>query len=424
LGKNKTILLSFQRIPWINPFLVKKECHGGRNLPKKESTLFSESPLESTIFLFLPSLYESFPFRSFIPNFSMKILVIPGDGIGQEVTTWGKKVIEKIAQKHGHSVSFEEGRMGHVAIEATGNPLPDETLEKARKSDAILFGAIGHIKYDNDPTAKVRPEQGLLKIRKELGLYANLRPIKLFDELLGASSLKPEILKGADILFFRELTGDVYFGEKKRSEDRKTASDLMIYHQYEVERIAEKAYKAAQVRSKRLCSVDKANVLESSRLWRETVQEVAKRYPDVETEHMFIDNAAMQLIKDPKRFDVVLTANLFGDILTDEASQIAGSMGMLASASVGDTIGFYEPIHGSAHDIAGKGVANPLASILSVALMFEISFGLKKEANAIVEAVAATLKEGFRTRDIADATTSKENLLGTESMGLKVLEKI
>ncbi len=354
----------------------------------------------------------------------MKILVIPGDGIGQEVTTWGKKVIEKIAQKYGHKVSFDEGMMGHVAIEATGNPLPDETLAKAKQSDAILFGAIGHIKYDNDPTAKVRPEQGLLKIRKELGLYANLRPIKLFDELLGASSLKPEILKGSDILFFRELTGDVYFGEKKRSEDRKTASDLMIYHQYEVERIAEKAYKAAQARSKRLCSVDKANVLESSRLWRETVQEVAKRYPDVETEHMFIDNAAMQLIKDPKRFDVVLTANLFGDILTDEASQIAGSMGMLASASVGDTIGFYEPIHGSAHDIAGKGVANPLASILSAALMFEISFGLKKEATAIVDAVAATLKEGFRTRDIADASTSKENLLGTEAMGMKVLEKI
>ena len=354
----------------------------------------------------------------------MKILVIPGDGIGQEVTTWGKKVIEKIAAKFGHAVSFDEALMGHVAIEATGNPLPDETLEKAHKSDAILFGAIGHIKYDNDPTAKVRPEQGLLKIRKELGLYANLRPIKLFDELLGASSIKPEILKGADILFFRELTGDVYFGEKKRSEDRKTASDLMIYHQYEVERIAEKAFKAAQSRSKRLCSVDKANVLESSRLWRETVQEVAKKYPDVTTEHMFIDNAAMQLIKDPKKFDVVLTANLFGDILTDEASQIAGSMGMLASASIGDNIGLYEPIHGSAHDIAGKGIANPLASILSVALMFEISFGLKKEADAILQAVSATLKDGFRTKDIADNSTLPTFLLGTDEMGSKVLERL
>jgi 3-isopropylmalate dehydrogenase len=354
----------------------------------------------------------------------MKILVIPGDGIGQEVTTWGKKIIEKIAQKYGHAVSFEEGLMGHMAIEATGNPLPDETLSKANNSDAILFGAIGHIKYDNDPSAKVRPEQGLLKIRKELGLYANLRPIKLFDELLGASSLKPEVLRGSDILFFRELTGDVYFGEKKRSSDGNTASDLMIYSRYEVERIAEKAFKAAQARSKRLCSVDKANVLESSRLWRETVQELAKHYPDVETEHMFIDNAAMQLIKDPKRFDVVLTANLFGDILTDEASQIAGSMGMLASASVGDKVGLYEPIHGSAHDIAGKGLANPLASILSAALMFEISFGLKSEANAIVDAVAATLKAGFRTKDIADASTLGNKLLGTDAMGEEVLSRI
>lgn len=350
------------------------------------------------------------------------ILVIPGDGIGQEVTTWGKKVLEKVATKFGHEFTFDEALMGHVAIEATGNPLPDETLEKARNSDAILFGAIGHIKYDNDPSAKVRPEQGLLKIRKELGLYANLRPIKLFDELLSASSIKPEILKGADILFFRELTGDVYFGEKKRSEDRNTASDLMVYSRYEVERIAIKAYEAARARSKRLCSVDKANVLESSRLWREVVQEIAQKYPDVETEHMFIDNAAMQLIKDPKRFDVVLTANLFGDILTDEASQIAGSMGMLASASVGDSVGFYEPIHGSAHDIAGKGIANPLASILSAALMLEISFGLKAEATAVIDAVDKFLKAGFRSKDIADSTTPADKVLNTDAVGQKVLE--
>jgi 3-isopropylmalate dehydrogenase len=261
-----------------------------------------------------------------------KILVIPGDGIGAEVTTWGKAVLEKIGEQYGHTFTFDEALMGHVAIEATGSPLPDETLEKAKASDAILFGAVGHAKYDNDPTAKVRPEQGLLGIRKALGLYANLRPIMLFDELLDASSLKPEILKGTDILFFRELTGDVYFGEKKRSEDRNTGSDLMIYHRYEVERIAKKAYEAALVRGKKLCSVDKANVLETSRLWREVVQDVAKQYPEVETEHMFVDNAAMQLVKNPKKFDVVLTANLFGDILTDEASQIAGSMGMLASA--------------------------------------------------------------------------------------------
>jgi len=352
------------------------------------------------------------------------ILVIPGDGIGQEVTKWGKASLEKIAELYGHQFSFEEAIMGHVAIEATGSPLPDETLEKAKASDAILFGAIGHAKYDNDPSAKVRPEQGLLKIRKELGLYANLRPILLFDELLDASSLKPEILRGTDILFFRELTGDVYFGEKNKAEDGSFASDLMNYHRYEVERIAIKAFEAAQLRSKRLCSVDKANVLETSRLWRDVVQEVSKRYPDVETEHMFIDNAAMQLVKNPGKFDVVLTANLFGDILTDEASQIAGSMGMLASASIGDGTGFFEPIHGSAHDIAGKNIANPLASILSAALMLEISFGLKEEAKAITNAVADTLKAGYRTTDITNISTTKDYILGTADMGTKVLEAI
>ena len=350
------------------------------------------------------------------------ILVIPGDGIGPEVTTWGKAVLENTAAEYGHEFTFDGALMGHAAIEATGVPLPDDTLVKARASDAILFGAIGHIKYDNDPSAKVRPEQGLLKIRKELGLYANLRPIMLFDELLDASSLKPEILKGTDILFFRELTGDVYFGEKKRSEDGQSASDLMIYHRYEVERIAVKAYEAAMLRGKKLCSVDKANVLESSRLWREVVQEVAKRYPEVETEHMFIDNAAMQLVKNPKKFDVVLTANLFGDILTDEASQIAGSMGMLASASIGDGTGFFEPIHGSAHDIAGQNKANPLASILSVALMLEISFGMTEEAKRITSAIDKTLKAGFRTSDIADAKTDPVKILGTKEMGQKVLE--
>ncbi len=350
------------------------------------------------------------------------ILVIPGDGIGQEVTKWGKGALAQVATNYGHEFTFDEALMGHAAIEVTGNPLPDETLEKARKSDAILFGAIGHAMYDNDPSLKVRPEQGLLKIRKELGLYANLRPIMLFDELLEASSIKPEILKGTDILFFRELTGDVYFGEKLRSDDRNTASDLMIYHRYEVERIAHKAFQAAQQRKKKVCSVDKANVLESSRLWRETVQEIAKQYPEVETSHMFIDNAAMQLIKDPKQFDVVLTANLFGDILTDEASQIAGSMGMLASASVGDGVGFYEPIHGSAHDIAGKNLANPLASILSAALMLEISFGLKKEGDELVAAVDKVLKEGYRTKDIADKNTEPSKILGTTAMGELVLQ--
>jgi len=353
-----------------------------------------------------------------------KITILPGDGIGKEVTTCGKKVLEQIGECFGHEFVFDEALIGHEAIEATGNPLPDETLTKLKNSDAILFGAVGHPKYDNDPTLPVRPEQGLLKMRKELGLYANLRPIKLFDELLEASSIKPEILKGADILFFRELTGDVYFGERGRKNDNDTAYDTMIYSRYEVERIAHKAFKAAQTRRKKLTSVDKANVLESSRLWRSVVQEVAKSYPDVTVEHMFVDAAAMKLIQKPTDFDVVVTGNLFGDILTDEASQIAGSMGMLASASVGEKVGLYEPIHGSAHDITGKGIANPLASILSAALLLDISLGLKEEADVVIRAVEQTLKEGFRTRDIADASTKHEKILGTEVMGNVVCNMI
>ncbi|WP_026631948.1 3-isopropylmalate dehydrogenase [Dyadobacter alkalitolerans] len=352
------------------------------------------------------------------------ILIVPGDGIGQEVTEVGKSVLVKIAEKFGHEFSYDEALMGHVAIEATGNPLPDETLEKMRNSDAILFGAVGHPKYDNDPTAKVRPEQGLLKMRKELGLYANLRPIKLFDELLSASSIKPEILKGSDILFFRELTGDIYFGEKGRKNDNNTAYDIAEYSRYEVERIGRKAFEAARTRGKRLMSVDKANVLETSRLWREVIQAIAPEYPDVTVEHQFVDSAAMLLIKDPRRFDVVVTANLFGDILTDEASQIAGSMGMLASASVGDSTGVYEPIHGSAHDITGKGIANPLASVLSAALLLDISFGLKEESDAIIAAVDKLLKDGFRTKDISDASTPAHLLLNTQSAGAELLKRI
>jgi 3-isopropylmalate dehydrogenase len=352
------------------------------------------------------------------------ILIVPGDGIGQEVTEVGKNVLVKIAEKFGHEFSYDEALMGHVAIEATGNPLPNETLAKMRASDAILFGAVGHPKYDNDPTAKVRPEQGLLKMRKELGLYANLRPIKLFDELLGASSIKPEILKGSDILFFRELTGDIYFGEKGRKNDNNTAYDIAEYSRYEVERIGRRAFEAARTRGKKLCSVDKANVLETSRLWREVIQALAPEYPDIEVEHQFVDSAAMMLIKDPRRFDVVVTANLFGDILTDEASQIAGSMGMLASASVGDSTGVYEPIHGSAHDITGKGIANPLASVLSAALLLDISFGLKEESDAIISAVDKLLKDGFRTRDIADASTPAELILNTQAAGIELLKRI
>ncbi|TAE39879.1 MAG: 3-isopropylmalate dehydrogenase [Runella slithyformis] len=352
------------------------------------------------------------------------ILVIPGDGIGKEVVTVSQQVLQKVATRFGHTFTFDEALIGHAAIEATGNPLPQETIDKSNASDAILFGAVGHPKYDNDPSAKVRPEQGLLGIRKALGLYANLRPIKLFDELLSASSIRPEILRGADILFFRELTGDIYFGEKGRKDNGDTAYDIAIYSRYEVERIARKAFDSAMTRRKKLCSVDKANVLESSRLWREVVQKMALEYPEVEVEHQFVDAAAMLLIKDPRRFDVVLTGNLFGDILTDEASQIAGSMGMLASASIGDTVGLYEPIHGSAHDITGKGLANPLASILSAALLLDISFGLKTESEAILEAVDATLKAGLRTRDIADSSTPANLILGTDAMGEAILARL
>lgn len=353
-----------------------------------------------------------------------KILIVPGDGIGQEVTAVGMRVLDRIAETFGHVFTYDEALIGHVAIEATGNPLPDETLAKMKASDAVLFGAVGHPKYDNDPTAKVRPEQGLLKMRKELGLYANLRPIKLFDELLGASSIRPEILKGADILFFRELTGDIYFGEKGRKNEGSTAYDIAEYSRHEVERISRKAFEAARTRKKKLCSVDKANVLETSRLWREVVQQVELDYPDVEVEYQFVDATAMLLIKDPKKFDVVVTANLFGDILTDEASQIAGSMGMLASASIGDGTCVYEPIHGSAHDITGKGVANPLASILSAALLLDISFGLKAEADAVIAAVDAVLKAGYRTRDIADVHTPAEKILRTAAMGDHVIANL
>jgi 3-isopropylmalate dehydrogenase len=353
-----------------------------------------------------------------------KIIILPGDGIGKEVTTEGKKVLEKIAKLFDHQFEFDEGLIGHDAIESNGVPLTDETLDQLRNCDAILFGAVGHPKYDNDPTLKVRPEQGLLKMRKELGLYANLRPIKLFDELLEASSIKSEILKGSDILFFRELTGDVYFGEKGRKDEGNTAYDVMIYQRFEIERIAHKAFQAARTRKKKVTSVDKANVLESSRLWRETVQEIGKQYPDVQLEHQFVDSAAMKLIQNPRSFDVILTGNLFGDILTDEASQIAGSMGMLASASVGDTVGLYEPIHGSAHDITGKGIANPLASILSASLLLDISFGLKKESDTVIKAVEQTLKQGYRTADIADSRTARAKILSTRDMGQQVIGQI
>jgi len=347
-----------------------------------------------------------------------KILVLPGDGIGPEVVREGVKVLKRIADKFKHEFIFDEGLIGHAAIEATGNPLPDETLEKAEKSNAILFGAVGHPKYDNDPTTKVRPEQGLLKIRKELELFANIRPIKLFDALLDASTIKRDVIKGTDIIFFRELTGGIYFGQpRERRENGNVAVDTMIYSKDEVRRISKMAFETAKKRKKKVTSVDKSNVLECSRLWKEVVNEVAMDYPDVEVEHMFVDAMSMKLIQCPNNYDVILTENMFGDILTDEASQIAGSMGMLASASLGTKYALYEPIHGSAPKLTGLNKANPLATILSVQMMLDITFDMKEEAKAIENSINKVLEEGYRTYDIKDEKTEEAKVIGTKEMG-------
>ncbi|AUC82465.1 3-isopropylmalate dehydrogenase [Lacinutrix sp. Bg11-31] len=329
----------------------------------------------------------------------LNIAVLPGDGIGPEVTKQAIKVLKAIALEFDHTFLFKEALVGAVAIDEHNNPLPDNTLELCKTSDAILFGAIGHPKYDNDPSAKVRPEQGLLKLRKELGLYANIRPVKAYDTLLDKSPLKREIIEGTDISIYRELTGGIYFGEKKLSEDGNTASDLCEYSRGEIERIAHLAFKAAQSRSKKVTLVDKANVLETSRLWRRVVTELATQYPDVTLEYLFVDNAAMQMILNPKQFDVILTENLFGDIISDEASVTGGSIGLLASASVGDKYAMFEPIHGSYPQATGKGIANPVASILSATMLLE-HFDLHEEAELIKEAVEKSLKLNVTTPDL------------------------
>ncbi|WP_055434914.1 3-isopropylmalate dehydrogenase [Lacinutrix algicola] len=329
----------------------------------------------------------------------LNIAVLPGDGIGPEVTKQAIKVLKAIALEFDHTFLFKEALVGAIAIDEQNNPLPDNTLELCKSSDAILFGAIGHPKYDNDPSAKVRPEQGLLKLRKELGLYANVRPVKAYDTLLDKSPLKREIIEGTDISIYRELTGGIYFGEKQLSEDGNTASDLCEYSREEIERIAHLAFKAAQSRSKKVTLVDKANVLETSRLWRRVVTELATQYPDVTLDFLFVDNAAMQMILNPKQFDVILTENLFGDVISDEASVIGGSIGLLASASVGDKYAMFEPIHGSYPQATGKDIANPVASILSAAMLLE-HFDLHEEADLIKEAVEKSLKLNVTTPDL------------------------
>jgi 3-isopropylmalate dehydrogenase len=328
-----------------------------------------------------------------------KIAVILGDGIGPEVTNQSLKVLNAVAERFEHTFQYTYGLMGADAIDKTGNPLPDETLEACLTSDAILFGAIGDPKYDNDPTAKVRPEQGLLKLRKSLGLFANIRPVTTFPSLNHLSPLKSERLEGVDFVVYRELTGGIYFGEKKVDAAYQEASDLCTYNRTEIERISHLAFKAAQQRKKHVTLVDKANVLETSRLWRKVVQEVANLYPDVQIDYLFVDNAAMQLIVNPKQFDVILTENMFGDILSDEASVITGSLGMLPSASIGATTALFEPIHGSYPKAAGKDIANPIGSILSAAMLLE-HLDLLTEAALVRDAVTWTLASKFVTKDI------------------------
>ena len=331
----------------------------------------------------------------------LRIAKLPGDGIGPEVVDQAVKAVDAVCRRFGHDVQYSFAYVGACAIDRFGNPYPEETHSICMDSDAVLFGAVGDPRYDNDPNSPVRPEQGLLAIRKRLGLYANLRPVETFKSLVDRSPLKTELVDGADFLCVRELTGGMYFGEKGRKDDGNTAYDTCIYSRFEIERILDLAFKYAQRRRKHLTVVDKANVLESSRLWRQVAQEMEPKYPDVKVDYMFVDNAAMQLIRCPKFFDVLVTENTFGDILTDEASCISGSMGLLASASVGEHTSLFEPIHGSYPQAAGKNIANPVAAILSAAMMFEYSFGLMEEGKAIREAVAASIAAGIVTEDLA-----------------------
>lgn len=333
----------------------------------------------------------------------LNIAVLPGDGIGPEIMTQALNITQAVCEKFGHKLNYKEGLTGAVAIDTVGDPYPAETHELCMSSDAVLFGAIGHPKFDNDPNAKVRPEQGLLRMRQMLGLYGNIRPVMTFPSLIHKSPLRAELVEGADFMCIRELTGGLYFGRPQgRSEDGNTAYDTCVYTREEIERILHLAYKFAGQRNKKVTVVDKANVLATSRLWRQVAQDVELQYPDIETEYMFVDNTAMRIIQWPKSFDVLVTENLFGDILTDEASVITGSLGLLPSASVGVHTSLFEPIHGSYPQAAGKNIANPIAMILSAALMFEYAFELMEEGALIREAVNASLEAGIVTEDIAD----------------------
>ena len=331
----------------------------------------------------------------------MQIALLAGDGIGPEVIAEAVKVSNAMADKYGHQIEWRKALTGAAAIDAVGNPYPDDTHEVCMEADAVLFGAIGHPRFDNNPTLKVRPEQGLLKMRKKLGLFANIRPTFTFPSLIDKSPLKRERIEGTDLVFVRELTGGIYFGERGRKDDGNTAFDTCIYTRKEIERIARLGFETAMKRKKLLCCVDKANVLESSRLWRETVQDLESDYSEVKVSYEFVDAVAMRLIQWPKAYDVLITENMFGDILTDEASVISGSMGLMPSASKGEHTSLYEPIHGSYPQAAGRNIANPLAAILSAAMMFEDAFGLIEEAEEIRAAVNESLSQGIVTEDLA-----------------------
>ncbi|MCD8200042.1 MAG: 3-isopropylmalate dehydrogenase [Coriobacteriaceae bacterium] len=356
-----------------------------------------------------------------------KICLLPGDGIGPEIIAEAVKVLDALADRYGTTFDYERALIGGCAIDECGSPLPDETLAAAKASDAVLLASVGGPKWDTTDPDAPRPEQGLLGIRKELGLYANLRPVVIFDALKDASTLKAEAVDGVDIMIVRELTGGLYFGKRERREGVDGAGvdgaagvqayDTLIYNEYEIVRILRQAFEAARKRSGKVHSIDKANVLETSRVWRELAHRVAADYPDVELVDMLVDNAAMQLVREPSQFDVLVTENMFGDILSDEAAQITGSLGMLASASLGDGTALYEPSHGSAPDIAGRGIANPLAQILSVELMLRYSFDMQDAADDVNRAITAVLDEGWRTGDIAADDTDPKRIVGTEKMG-------
>jgi len=355
----------------------------------------------------------------------LKVLLLPGDGIGQEVTASAGRILEKVASMENCKIELLQGQIGGSAIDAMGDPLPKQTLDLAKECDAILLGGVGGPKWDDLPTEK-KPEKGLLRIRQELDLFANLRPALLFPSLVSASSLKPELVENLDILILRELTGGIYFGEPRGVELRnneRTGFNTLVYSEGEIDRIGRVAFELAQKRDRKLCSVDKANVLEVSQLWREVLNDLASDYPDVELSHMYVDNAAMQLVREPKQFDVIVTGNMFGDILSDVAAMLTGSLGMLPSASIASNgLGLYEPVHGTAPDIAGQDRANPLATILSVAMMCKYSLDLPEAAISIEKAVSQVLENGYRTSDILSEDGQQQ--VGCIEMGELVLERL